>query len=279
MSSMSTGTAGAQARATARSISDSKGFDLAIRVGLVAYGVVHILIGWLGLQLAFGDREGAPSQHGAFHILAQQPGGEVMLWVTGLGFLILTLWQLTKAAWGHAKDDGFKRAYKCLASGAKGVIYAVIGYSAIKTATAGSSTSNEDSLTRKLLDLPAGQLIVIGIGVVIGIIGIVQLKRGVTTWFEKRLKPGALEGPSGTLVKRLGQVGYVAKGIAFGVLGGIFIWAGWTYDPKKAGGLDTALRTLLDESVGPWLLVGVAAGFVAFGLYSFAWARYADTST
>jgi hypothetical protein len=273
------GMTGTQARAKARSVSDSTWFDYAIRVGLVAYGIIHLLIGWLGLQLAFGDREGAPSQQGAFQILAQQPGGEIMLWVTGLGLFILTLWQLTKAAWGHTKDDGVKRAYKCAASAAKGVIYAVIGYSAIKTATAGSSTSNEDSLTRKLLDLPGGQLIVIGIGVVIGVIGIVQVKRGVTTWFEKRLKPGALEGPSGTVVKRLGQVGYVAKGIAFGVLGGIFIWAGWTYDPKKAGGLDTALRTLLDESVGPWLLVGVAAGFVAFGLYSFAWARHAETST
>jgi Domain of Unknown Function (DUF1206) len=272
-------TTGASARATAQSASDSRWFEHAVRVGLIAYGVMHILIGWLGLQLAFGDRAGAPDHHGALHILAQQPGGEVLLWVTGLGLFVLVLWQLTKAAWGHTKDDGAKRAYKRIGSAAKGVLYGVIGYTAIKTATGASSGSNEDSLTRKLLELPAGQLIVMGIGVVIGIVGAVQIKRGVTTWFEKRLKPGALQGSSGTVVKRLGQLGYVAKGIAFGVLGGIFVWAGATYDPEKAGGLDTALRTLLDESVGPWLLVGVAAGIVAFGLYCFAWARYADTST
>jgi Domain of Unknown Function (DUF1206) len=270
---------GGEVRGTARTVSDSKWFEQAIRVGLLAYGVMHILIGWLGLQLAFGDREGAPSQHGALHILAQQPGGEVLLWVTGLGLFVLALWQFAKGAWGHAKDDGFKRAYKRASSAGKGVIYAVIGYSAIKTATAGSSSSNEDSLTRKLLDLPGGQLIVMGIGVAICAIAIVSFKRGVTTSFDKRLKPGTLSGPSGTVVKRLGQVGYVAKGVAFAVLGGLFVWAGATYDADDAGGLDTALRTLLDASVGPWLLVVVAAGIVAFGLYCFAWAKHADTST
>jgi hypothetical protein len=264
---------------TARAVSDSAWFEHAVRVGLVAYGVMHILIGWLGLQLAFGDRAGAPSQQGALQILAGQPGGEVLLWVTGLGLFFLAVWQLIEAAWGHTSEDGGKRAFKRIGSAGKAGLYVVIGFSAIKTATAGSSTSNEDSLTRKLLELPAGQLIVMGIGVVIGIVAVVHLKRGVTTSFDKRLQPGALSGTSGTVVKRLGQVGYVAKGVAFGVLGGLFVWAGATYEAKKAGGLDTALRTLLDASIGPWLLVVVAVGIIAFGLYCFAWARYADTTT
>lgn len=96
------------------------------------------------------------------------------------------------------------------------------------------------------------------------------------TSFDKRLRPGALTGTTGPLVKRLGQVGYIAKGVAFVVLGGLFFWAGATYDADHAGGLDTALHTLLDTSLGPWLLTIIAAGFVAYGLYCFAWARYAD---
>ena len=100
----------------------------------------------------------------------------------------------------------------------------------------------------------------------------------MTDSFDDKLESRAWTGSSGTAIKRLGQAGYIAKGVAFAVLGGLFVWAGATYEPSQAGGLDTALRTLLDASVGPALLAVVAAGIVAFGLYAFAWARYADTT-
>ena len=38
--------------------------DRGIRLGPVASGVVHLLIGWLGLQLAFGDQSCQFGQHG-----------------------------------------------------------------------------------------------------------------------------------------------------------------------------------------------------------------------
>ena len=268
---------GAQSQAAARSVSERGWFEHAVRVGLVAYGVMHVLIGWLGLQLALGDREGAPDHHGALRILAQQPGGEVLLWITGLGLFFLALWQLTEAGWGHTRDDGAKRAFKRVGSAGKTVLYGVLGYAAITTASGGSSQSNEDGLTRRLLDLPAGQLLVLGIGAVIGVVAVVHIHRGVTTSFDDSLEPGALSGASGSAAETLGQVGYVAKGIALAVLGGLFAWAGATYEPSQAGGLDTALRTLLDATAGPWLLGIVAVGIIAFGLYCFAWARYADT--
>ncbi|MGH3508027.1 MAG: DUF1206 domain-containing protein [Nocardioidaceae bacterium] len=263
----------------AKSISDSSGFEHGVRIGLVAYGIVHLLIGWLGLQLAFGEGSGTPSQEGALRALAEQPGGELLLWLTGIGFFILAVWQLTEALWGHTREDGPKRAFQRLGSAGKAVLYAVLGFSALKVAIGSSSSSNEDSMTRKLLDLPGGQAIVMGIGAVIIVVAVVHLQRGFTASFGKHLDVGALSGASGSVVKRLGQVGYIAKGIALGVLGGLFVWAGATYDADKAGGLDTALRTLLDATAGPFLLVVVAAGIVCFGVYCFAWARYADTSS
>jgi hypothetical protein len=111
----------------------------------------------------------------------------------------------------------------------------------------------------------------------VGVIAVVQIKRGWTTSFTKDLQPAATSGQSGTTVVRLGQIGYVAKGIAFLVLGGLFIWAAWTHDARRAGGLDSALATLRGAGPGPWLLVAVALGIACFGLYCFAWAKYADT--
>jgi hypothetical protein len=276
---MTSRTFSGSAESTAKSISDSDWFEHLVRAGLIVYGVVHLLIGWLGLQLAFGDYAGSPDPQGALRTLAEQPGGEVLLWATGLGFVVLALWQVTEAWWGHTQEDGPKRHVRRLGSAGRVVIYALLGFSALRMTIGSSSSSSEDSMTRKLLDMPGGQLIVIGVGALIVAIAAVHFKRGFTTSFEQDLDTRALSGTSGTVVQRLGQVGYVSKGVALVVLGGLFGWAGATYDADKAGGLDTALRTLLEAPVGPWLLVVVAAGILCFGLYCFAWARYADTSS
>ena len=54
-----------KAQRAGRDAEQSEWFDNAIRFGLVAYGVVHLLIAWLALQLAFGEKEGAASSQGA----------------------------------------------------------------------------------------------------------------------------------------------------------------------------------------------------------------------
>ena len=41
-------------------------------------------------------------------------------------------------------------------------------------------------------------------------------------------------------------------------------------DPARAGGLNAALRTLGATALGDWLLVVVAAGFAAYGLFCIA---------
>ena len=58
-----------------RQAAESDWLDWAIRAGLICYGVVHLLLGWLSLQLAFGDTSEKASNKGAMQELAQQPYG------------------------------------------------------------------------------------------------------------------------------------------------------------------------------------------------------------
>ena len=44
---------------------NSDAIDHAVRVGLIAYGVVHLLIAWLILQIAFGETGQNASAQGA----------------------------------------------------------------------------------------------------------------------------------------------------------------------------------------------------------------------
>ena len=77
------------------------------------------------------------------------------------------------------------------------------------------------------------------------------------------------------MVRRLGTVGYCAKGVALAVIGGLFGYAAISYDPEKAGGLDAALGTIREQPFGTVLLIVMALGFAAFGVYCFVWARRA----
>jgi hypothetical protein len=63
--------------------------------------------------------------------------------------------------------------------------------------------------------------------------------------------------------------------VALAVVGGLFCSAGFHRSTRQAGGLDTALKTLRDAPAGPYLLTAVGLGIAAYGLYSFAKARYA----
>jgi len=71
-----------QAGDKAEQVGDSKALEVLARVGLVAYGVVHLLLGWLALQIAWGlsGRESADTS-GAMKTLADQPGGAGLVWL------------------------------------------------------------------------------------------------------------------------------------------------------------------------------------------------------
>jgi hypothetical protein len=71
------------------------------------------------------------------------------------------------------------------------------------------------------------------------------------------MSPVAREG-----VARLGQVGYIPKGVALGVVGSLLSYAAPTFDRQKAQGLDGALQTILAQPFGRFLLTAVALGWI-----------------
>jgi len=254
--------------------------DVAARVGLAAYGVVHLVIAWLALQLAFGDRKGSPSSTGAVSELAQQPFGEVLVWAVALGMFLLVVWQGIEAVAGHRDEDGHQRTGKRLLSAGKAVVYGAIGVSAVKVAAGSGSSGGKssekqtDSLTAKLMDLPAGQLLVGAVGLAILGIGVAFAVRAWTDKYAKHLDAEGKSGTTGTAYLWFGKVGYAAKGVALGIVGSLFVYAAVTHDPDESGGLDQALHEVLDKPFGPVLLAVIAVGIGCYGLFCLARARH-----
>jgi hypothetical protein len=253
--------------------------DHAARAGLVTFGVVHLVVGWLAVQLAFGDREGSTNTTGAIRQLAEQPFGAVLVWAVAIGMYLLAAWQAVEAAVGHRDREGATRVRKRLTSAGKAVIYAVIGTSALKIALGertGSSEKSTDSLTAQIMDLPGGQVLVGLVGLGIIVVGGALVYKGLTDRFLRDIDSEGKRGATGSAYTWLGRVGYTAKGVALGVVGALFVWAAITHEPDKSGGLDQALTQVLDQPFGPALLTAIGVGIACFGVFCFAWARHLD---
>lgn len=256
---------------------NSDALDHAVRVGLVAYGVVHLIVAWLALNLAFGSGKGSASGTGALSQLAKSSLGQISLYVVAVGFFALVVWQLLEAAFGKRDSQGAKRAVRRLASVGKAAVYGTLGASALKLAMgSGSSGSHTDSMTARLMALPAGPLLVGLVGAVILVVAGALVYRGISEGFTDHLDVRARTSGSGRTFIRFGKVGYAAKGLALVAVGALFIWAAWTHNPKKSGGLDQALHEVLQQPFGVPILVVMAAGIACFGLYCFGWARHLD---
>ncbi|MGH8966719.1 MAG: DUF1206 domain-containing protein [Actinomycetes bacterium] len=274
---MTGGDAVAKAHQAGRKADNNETLGHAVRVGLVSYGIVHLLIAWLALQLALGDREGSASKSGALHELAARPFGQVLMWVVGLGFVALVLWQLIEAAVGHREEEGGKRLGKRLISVARAAIYGSLGFTALKLAIgADASSQSTDTMTAKLMSMPFGALLVGVVGVAVVAYAVGNIYQGLSESFTEHLTGKGTGGDSGTAIVTLGKVGYVARGLAFLIVGGLFLWAAFAHDPKKSGGLDSALLTVLEQPYGAPMLIVMALGIGCFGVYCFAWARHLD---
>jgi hypothetical protein len=254
------------------------------RIGLVAYGVVHLLIAWLAVQLAWGvgGSSAQADQGGALATLAQQPFGTVLLWVVALGMVALAVWQAAEAlrwrgrlsAHGDARKEA---AVKVVKSVAKAVVYAAIAVLAVRYATGGGQSGGQQQQTAAgIFGLPAGRWLVGLIGLVIVGIGAYLVHKGLTKRFLQEIDLREAPAKATRLVTRLGQAGYPAKGIAFGLVGALLVWAAVTYDPADASGLDGALRSILSVPFGQWLLTLVALGIAAFGAFCLVRARYPE---
>jgi uncharacterized membrane protein len=256
------------ATTAAREAGNSPVVEWGARLGYAVLGLIHLLIAWIALKVAWNIGGGSKQADtsGALQTLTTSGTGVVLLWVCVVGFVLLAVWQLFDAAIGVGETSDRLKAV------AKGVTYAFFAWTTFKVAQgAGSSAEKQtQDFTAGLMGSPGGRLLVGLVGlVVLGIAGY-HIYKGWTKKFLEDLR----ERP-GDWAVTAGRIGYIAKGVALVIVGFFFLVAAWQANPEKAQGLDGALKTVKDAPFGPFLLTLVAVGIAAYGVYSFARSRYA----
>ncbi len=267
-----------QARTVGRRAANSEALEATARIGFFARGLVYLLIGLIAVQIALGDG-GRADRGGAMSRIAAQSFGTVLLWVLVVGFLGMALWRLSEAAFGAVGPGGHQTGER-LKSLFRAVLYGFFCLSTLKLVLGTSSGATADgdrqskAVTAQVMTHGGGRLLIGVIGGVVVVVGAMLIKESWTRDFLKRMNLAGVPAATRRAVAQFGLIGGVARGVVV-VLAGLFlVVASIKFKPSDAEGIDGTLRSFAHTPLGPLLLLVVALGLIAFGLFSWCEARW-----
>jgi hypothetical protein len=250
---------------------------LLARAGLVARGIIYVIVGWIALEIAFGSSGRQADQAGAVRVVAANRFGSVALWLLVAGFCGLVLWRASEALNGAAGPGGDKATTR-LAALARALLYGFVVYGLLKYAIGLGAPASSDKqaidLTSTAMREPGGRILVGLAGLALLALGAALAYRAWEKDFVKQLKIGEMRPRVRKVVVMLGQAGGMARGTVFAAAGIFILVAALRARPGQAKGVDATLRALATTPAGPWLLAVIAVGLVIFGIYSCAEARW-----
>ena len=248
--------------------------------GLIAEGMVYLLIGGFALVAAFEPGQRPQGTQGALTKLADAPWGHAMLIVLALGLAAFVLWQWVLALFDpeHRRDRWhFKRIAVRLGYLLNAALHGVlVGYALWHlfgvVGDPGGHGRTQAMWAGRAMHLPLGRWAVAVVGTGICGFGIFQFYRAAAPNKKERIerRRTKLRG----IVLSLGVLGFIARGVVFGLIGVLLIYTAWRYNVASATGIAGALGAVKQQAYGTWLLGAVAAGLIAYGLFEIADAGY-----
>lgn len=254
----------------ARSALANDWFERAVRIGHAAKAVVFGMIGVLAARLALGDRAETPDVPGALETLSEQPLDVLFLGVLALGLLAYAAWRFAYAL-ADLDDAGSDLAGWARRGAVIGVGVTYAGFAVYAVALLLGLRRGDEGLeseTAIVLTWPGGRWIVAAIGVGVIVAGLIELYTGFTGRYREEFGRVRLRWWESWIVHGAGWCGHVARGAIYCAAGFYGVKAAVTYDPDEARGFADTLWTIGNGPWGRWLLLLLAAGLVAFGVYS-----------
>jgi hypothetical protein len=267
-------------QAEARRAAANPGLKFLQRLGYVVRGVLYTTMGVLALRIALGKPGGrATDLTGSLVYLIDNPYGKWVLFVAIVGLAAYSLWGVIRAVLDPlnrgSDPSGYMERLGFLSSATS---YGALAFFGLQVLTGAKPASSGVDSTQKaitaLFSHPAGGLLTTGVGAVAIGIGIGQFTEAYRATFKNDLKGAEMTNTERNVVVALGRLGMLARGVIFTIIGWFVVQAGLHHDPSQVQGFGGAFIFLLGNPFGPWLLGGVALGFIALGLHSFACARW-----
>lgn len=257
----------------------SRPFRWLVRVGFLSRGITYGLIGGIALALAVGagSAPASPNPQGALTLIASSPAGKAALVVIAAGLLTYALWKIGRGVFGHGPEGGGDPSLKeRVGNIGGGVAYLAFFGVAVRVlaGTGGSGSGEQKQAAHGILGWPGGQVLVGIAGAVLVAVGLVQVYGAARARFVDDIKLDQMSDAEYGAFVGLGGIGLVARALVFALVGYFLIRTAVEFNASKALGVDGALAEVHRQAYGPWLLALVAAGLLAFGLFSLLEARY-----
>jgi hypothetical protein len=263
------------ARRTGQTVSNSAAFEALARAGFLARAAIYAIVGILAIKVAVGAGGTTTNQQGALETIAHQPFGKVLLVLTACGLGGYAFWRFTRAALGHGPEES-DSTFDRIAAVGSGIVYAGLCAIAVEilAGSSGGGSGSPRKTTAGIFGWPGGVWLVGAAGVGLVGVGLYQGYRAVTQDFLESSKTEEMGAATRRWVALIGTVGHLARMVVFVLVGAFLLDAAVSFDPNKAVGLDGALARLAHRPYGSYLLGIVAAGLIAFAVYSASDARY-----
>jgi hypothetical protein len=256
----------------ARRAEDSDAAEWGARSGLVARGLLWLVVAFLAAGVAAGGHERA-DRKGALQTLKDEPLGEAILVALAVAFAGHAVYRLLEGTVGRRDEtDDRKRLLKRLLSLSRVAVYGFFAVSTVTFLVTGGSGESASKPTARVMELPGGRVVVGLVGAAIVVGGLVQAVRGLRQDFTKKLRMPA--GRMRTVVKVAGAAGLVGRGLVYALVGSFLVSAAASFDPHKAKGLDESLKTLARQPFGTGLLLAAVVCLASFAVWSFVEAAY-----
>ena len=250
------------------------------RLGYAVKGFLYVAIGFIAIASALGKSRTPADQLGAITTFTKLPNADIFLWIILIGLISYSLWGVIRAVLDplHKGRDakGLLARAGYLVSAATYASFVLPTYDLIRGARHASSNATTVQLVSKVMSMPMGRWLVGAIGLAAIIAGIYQVVSGIEMNYDEVFKPYALSPEQLRIARQVGRYGTIARGIVFALVGFFLALAGLQANPGYAQGFNGALKYLEDQPYGIYLLLIVALGLIAFGIYSFmsaAWFR------
>lgn len=248
------------------------------RAGYAAKGIVYVVIGALAARAALGAGGGATDSRGALGVIGNGPMGTIALVAIGVGLLGYMAWRLVAAVTdAEGKGDEPTKLVVRAAQAARGIAYGALGVQALRQIggkSAGPQGEAARDWTARLLAMPFGRALVVGVG--LGVLGyaVYQVYRAFSDKAKKHLDLYEAGHTQAKWIVRLGRFGIAARAVVFAMISVFLVRAGMQSDSGEAGGIAQSLQALGGADYGRLVLGTVAFGLIAYGIYQLATARY-----
>ena len=246
------------------------------RIGLVAKGLVYVIVGWLAIQTAFYQQGEVTDHRGALQSMLRQPFGVVLLGLMCFGLFAYMVWRIVQALFNPEREPqslgGWsKRAFRF----GSGIIYGGLGVAAARLIVGMQANRRTPSdWTAMVMRWPLGKWLVVAAGLGIVGFGMFRIYKAWEGELKKQLVLDAYAARVRGWITGIGRIGQAARGVVFIVMGAFVFFAGMHTNPEEAKGIAEALKFIERAPYGPYLLGAVAAGLIAYGLFQFVEARY-----